>query len=863
VDLPVADLEPGGVIARAIAALRAHRRAAAAVALAVVAALGFAALRLVLRDVHLSDVRAALHRIVGWRLAAAVALTTVSYLALTGYDWLALRIVGRPRPWRTAATASFTSYTLSHNLGLSLLTGGSARYRVYTAAGLAMPDVVRVQAITAFGFWIGVMAFGAAGLLAAPASPLLSADQSIAAGVLLLALLAAVPVLYWRGHRTLGIGSFTLPIPRPADYGAMLGIAAVDLCAAAAALFVLVPGCSVALLPALMLAYAAAVLAGLVTHVPGGLGVFEAVMLALLPGDRPTLFAALIAYRVIYYLLPLCVAMALLAGIEGWRLRHPIGRGLSLVDRAARALAPTAIALLVLLGGLVLLLSGALPGVKGRLSLLDAVLPLPFIEASHLAGSLAGTALILIAPAVNARMRSGFVACRTLLVAGALFSLVKGIDYEEAAVLLGIAALLQFSAPAFTRRARLVEEPIDWTWLCAAAVAVALSVWAGLFSYQRVAYSDDLWWRFALDGNAPRFLRASFAAGVLVAGAAAWHFLSRVRAPAGIVDLPDDVAARAFARAGRTDAMLAYTGDKRFVIAAARDAFLMYGIRGRSWIVMGDPVGDPAAAGELLWSIRRSCAAARGRLCFYQASEAMLPLFVEMGLATMKYGEEATVDTAAFTLAGPAGKALRHSVRRAEAAGVTMTIVPAAEVPQLIPRLRAISDAWLAEKKMQEKGFSLGRFDPAYLARFDAALAWRDGQPIAFANIWTTPNRREASVDLMRHVAELPYGTMDYLFVRLIEWSRAQGYARFNLGMAPLSGMPTGPLAPLWARLGATAFSNGERLYGFGGLRHFKAKFSPAWAPRYIALSGGGARLRALLDLFTLVNGSAKQRALP
>ncbi|NWM98547.1 phosphatidylglycerol lysyltransferase domain-containing protein, partial [Escherichia coli] len=90
--------------------------------------------------------------------------------------------------------------------------------------------------------------------------------------------------------------------------------------------------------------------------------------------------------------------------------------------------------------------------------------------------------------------------------------------------------------------------------------------------------------------------------------------------------------------------------------------------------------------------------------------------------------------------------------------------------------LKTVSDAWLREKGHGEKAFSVGRFDPAYLARFDCALVRQQGRIVAFANIWATENREELSVDLMRHLAEMPYGTMDFLFVQLMQWGRDQGY---------------------------------------------------------------------------------------
>ena len=98
---------------------------------------------------------------------------------------------------------------------------------------------------------------------------------------------------------------------------------------------------------------------------------------------------------------------------------------------------------------------------------------------------------------------------------------------------------------------------------------------------------------------------------------------------------------------------------------------------------------------------------------------------------------------------------------------------------------------------------------------------------------------------------------MDYLFVQLMLWGKAQGYGRFDLGMAPLSGLQDRRLAPLWTRMGAALFTHGERLYNFEGLRRYKDKFRPVWEPRYLAAPGGPALAAVLADVAPLVRGTA------
>ena len=280
---------------------------------------------------------------------------------------------------------------------------------------------------------------------------------------------------------------------------------------------------------------------------------------------------------------------------------------------------------------------------------------------------------------------------------------------------------------------------------------------------------------------------------------------------------------------------------------------LMYQLRGTSWIVMGDPIGDPAAWPALLWRIRDLADAAQGRLLLYQISAPVLDLAIGMGLHIVKYGEEAVVDLPDLTLETPRLRSLRKAERAAARRGLTFRVVPAAAVPVILDELHAISDDWLAAKGQSEKGFSLGRFDPEYLANFDVAVAMVEGRIVAFANLWLTANREAASIDLMRHRDDAPHGTMDFLFVHLLQWAKERGFVTFTLGIAPLSGIDGRRLAPAWARAAALIFHHGERLYGFRGLRAYKEKFSPRWEPRYIAGPRGVGMVQGLRDLSLLV----------
>lgn len=847
-----------------------QKRIAIIVVTLALTALAFVALDRLTHEVRYSDVRGALHAITPLRLLAALGLTAASYLALTFYDVLALRVIGRPLPWRTAALASFTSYTLSHNLGLGLLTGSSARYRIYVAAGLDGPDVARVVALAGATFWGSVVSVAALAMTlgtvpVALGTLALAPEATRLAGLAVLVGIGALSIAIARRKRPLSLLGASIPLPGARTLSAQFATGLMDLACASAALFALIPGVDPQTYPLFVLAWSMGIVVALVSHVPGGIGVFEATVMAVLPSqDRTGVFAALIAYRVIYYLFPLFLGVVLLAWHEvtrSPRLRRVFGgmRGV-VVD-----LLPTVLGTATFLAGAMLLLSGALPPVGWRIDALAGALPLALIETSHVTASMAGTALMLIAPGLYRRLDGAAVVARILLLAGALFSLGKGIDYEEASVCLIIAALLQACRNRFDRRTALTAQPLGPGWIVAIAMAAMLAGWSGLFAFRHVSYSDALWWKFALTAEAPRYMRAMLGCAVLLLGYAARAMLGP--APARDLAMPradEWLAIRRILRsAERTEAMLAMTGDKRFLVSNAGDAFIMYQVEGASWVVMGDPVGARESWEELLWRIRDLSHRQQGRLLLYEASPAVLDIAIAMGLQIVKYGEEAVIDLAHWSLDTPEMRSVRKSEKVAARAGATLRIIPAAAVPVIMDELQAISDEWLAERNGREKGFSLGFFDRAYLSSFDMAVVMCEGRVVAFANLWLTGGRQEASVDLMRHGTSAPRGTMDFLFVNLLLWAKAQGYRHFTLGMVPLSGIEGRRLAPAWARAAALVFRHGERFYGFRGLRAYKDKFGPTWRPRYLAGPQDVGLLKALRDVARLIGRRPAPPVLP
>ncbi len=798
-------------------------------------------------------------------LLSSLLLTGLNYAVLTGYDGLAIRYIGQKiQIWKMMLT-SYIAYVFSYNVGLSVFGGTAIRYRMYTAFGFSVSDIAKIVGFNILTLWSGFFALAGGIFLFEPLAIqthfALPFSTVRPLGALFLLIVTSYVGWSWLGKKSVRVGRWAIDLPSKKYTAVQVLISSVDWVLAGGVLYILMPPDLPFSFFGFLAVFLLAQLTGLVSHVPGGLGVFESVVLfffsPIIPA--PKILASLFAYRVIYYFLPLLIAMLLLAGHEILHRKEAFRKTFEFADKWIWGFVPQMSAIAIFLTGFILLVSGATPEVQGRLHWMRDFIPLPIMEVSHFLGSLAGAALLFVAWGLHRRLNAAYVLTLGLLSGGIVFSLLKGLDYEEALILGFMLATLLPCRKFFYRKTSLVNEPLTFGWLIAIAGVVAFSVWLGLFSYKHIEYSGDLWWKFEFSSEAPRFLRAT----VGVVGLSFLLALSRLFQPPKIkqperasVDL--EKIHSVVNVSPNTSANLALLGDKRFFVSESGNSFLMYGIQGRSWVALGDPIGLEEEWPDLVWKFREFCDQHNGWPVFYEVGHENLYLYVDLGLTLLKLGEEARVSLGEFGLEGAARKNLRYVVNKHDKEGFAFRIIPVQDVPVVLAELRRISDSWLKEKNTREKGFSLGYFDEAYLKNFPMAVIEKDQKIVGFANVWAGVQKEELSLDLMRYSPEAPSGIMEYLFIKLMLWGKEEGYQWFNLGMSPLSGFQSHPLASLWNKVGSFIYRYGEDFYNFEGLRAYKEKFDPVWEPRYLA-SPAGLQLPVIFtNVTTLISGGIK-----
>jgi uncharacterized membrane protein YbhN (UPF0104 family) len=287
-----------------------------------------------LRGIDVGEVIEAIKETEARQIALAALFVAAGYFTLTFYDLFAVRAIGHSDvPYRVNAFAAFTSYSIGHNVGASVFTGGAVRYRIYSAWGLNAIDVAKVCFIAGLTFWLGNAAVLGLGISFHPEAAA-SIDQlapwlNRAVAVVIILGLVAYVVWVWTQPRLVGRGPWTVVLPGGPLTLLQIFIGIVDLGFCALAMYVLVPDEPNLGFIVVAVIFVSATLLGFASHSPGGLGVFDAAMLVgLWQMDREELLAGMLLFRLLYYIVPFIISVILLTfrevilGARSKRLRQ-------------------------------------------------------------------------------------------------------------------------------------------------------------------------------------------------------------------------------------------------------------------------------------------------------------------------------------------------------------------------------------------------------------------------------------------------------------------------------------------------------------------------------------------------------------
>ncbi|MGE7997091.1 bifunctional lysylphosphatidylglycerol flippase/synthetase MprF [Lysinibacillus sp. NPDC093190] len=577
--------------------------------------------------------------------------------------------------------------------------------------------------------------------------------------------------------------------------------------------------------------------AGIVSMIPGGVGSFDLVFLwgtqSLGIADEKVLFL-LILYRIGYFVLPFLVS-SLLFVKEYWKRWNQSWDDLPNV--ILQKLSHMLLTILVFLSGIVLLLSASVPGILSRLKIAQEFLSSPIMHVSHQLTVAAGFILLGLCRGIKYKVKRAYQLSLIVLSSSAIFSIFKGLDYEEAIFLLIVAGLLIASKKQFYRESYVLTWGIVLIDLAAVTIITAMYVLIGYVNLpsSKIRIPAALQEYIITDY---RDLFYSAVIGILIA-IVIFYIGYFIRAPKKMEKLlsseqEEIIKNHLMTYKGTEYSHLIFLHDKYVHWNKKGTVLFSYQIFADKIVVLGDPVGNES---DFLSAIQEflEMADKHGYTpIFYEINNKIFPSLHEHGYSFFKLGEQAFVDLDKFTLTGKGMKGRRAVKNKFERENFTVEVVSPPYSQELMNELQEVSTKWLQGRS--EKGFSLGFFDEHYLSTSNiAALRGAEGV-IGFASLMPMyDNDERLSVDLMRFKPGAPSGTMDFIFLSLFEWAKAEGYRVFNMGMSPLSNVGQSRYSFLSEKIAAQIFLHGQHFYHFKGLKNFKLKYADFWEPKYIA----------------------------
>jgi len=530
-------------------------------------------------------------------------------------------------------------------------------------------------------------------------------------------------------------------------------------------------------------------------------------------------------------------------------------------------------AVLVAITGIINGLSAVTPTLHERLELLAPLLPGLARHSARLTAALAGFGLLLLATNLWRRKHVAWVLTEVLLGVSIVSHLLKGLDFEEALIafvlLIWLWALraeyqAQSDPPSVQQGLRVLAGALLFT--------LAYGV-AGFFLLDRhfsvnfglgaaIRQTLVMFTEFYDPGLQPvTHFGRYFVGSIYGVGAATLGYATLMLFRPVLLRRPASPAERDRARV--VVEQWGHTSLARFTLLPDKSYFFSQGgsviafvTKGRTAVALGDPIGPASDLGAALEGFKAYCRRNDWAPAFYQVQPEQTAAYRKAGFALLHIGDEAVVDLPGFSLEGSSFRSVRRSVNSLTKSGHQAEFHAAPLPDALLRELRHVSDEWLSLMHGREKRFSLGWFDDDYL-RGTPVLVVRapDGTALAFANLLPEYRKNECTADMMRRLREVPPGTMDFLFVHMLQWARDQGYDTFNLGLSALSGVGDEADDPKAERALHYMYEHVDQFYNFKGLHAFKDKFDPRWEPRYLAYPGAGSLPALALALIRADSG--------
>ena len=581
--------------------------------------------------------------------------------------------------------------------------------------------------------------------------------------------------------------------------------------------------------------------------------------LAAVGVSRPDAVAWLLFYRLFYYIIPFAIGLVLFVHDTGHRLNVRLA---GIPKQALQRGAQMVLTVFLYVSGFLMLLMSTVPNFAYNNKLFLQFYPYTFFFINQASSIIMAFLLIGVALGTAGRVKKAFWPTVIVLLVAILNTIRWLVVYDAISMkfiifLVIILALVALSRHAYYRD-RMAFSWGQTLWVgCVYVVTFVLYTIVGVYNapqiHHRHAVPEALFfpsqklWLFGVLG----LVLAAMILVLMYRYFASGHNqrLQQTVDAARVKQVIDNYG-------GNEISHLAYLNDKLayyYQVDGQDQLIFLYQLKADKLIIMGEPFGNQTVLQAALEQLLDDADSDGCSLVFYEINETLTMRLHEMGFDFIKTGEEGHVKLADFSLAGKRLRGERALMNKFARDQYEFAVLQPPFSAEVMAELRAVSDSWLAGET--EKGFSLGFFDESYLNQAPIAVVYDpEHRIVAFANIMPQGNHQTTSIDLMRSSKAAPSGIMDTVFVHLFEQARDDGYAYFNMGMAPLSGVGVSRYSFIQEKIAHLIYEYGYQLYGFQGLRSYKEKYVTDWAPKYIAYRKRNSLIFTILQLLQVVN---------
>ncbi len=600
-----------------------------------------------------------------------------------------------------------------------------------------------------------------------------------------------------------------------------------------------------------------AIVAAIVSMAPGGIGSFDITLILGLkaigiPSEKVLL--AIFLYRVSYYILPLVIGLILYAQNYYKHMDEDIK---DIITTLLSKIAHIGIVLLVLLSGVSLLISEATPDLARKFYIVNKFSYFSIIHIPQRAAIIIGFLLIAMSRVMNYKSKGIYNMTLALIIGGIVLTFIKDPYYYRTIYLVIVALLIWASKKEFYRESFVMRWGVlvqDIILLVGFLILYVYTVYANLsgkigklpvtnYKIQSIKHYGASLLRFSISG----FIISLLVLWIL------YKINKNKTFPKTKLDECEETVKSIIDKFGGSPLIhYVYLNDKYIYINDSKDVILQYQISANKIVILGNPVGNKEKVFETIQEFYKLADLYGYVPVFTAIDKTIMPELHETGYEFMKLGEDALVDLTKFTLEGRKMKSVRNALSRVEKENYTFEIVKPPFTDEFFNEVKLVSDEWLCGRV--EKGFYIGFFDKGYLSKQPIAVVRnKDNKIKGFSNLMPMyDNKNTLSIDLMRFSHDTCNGIMDFMFVNLFKWGQEEGYARFNMGMAPLSNVGRSKYSFLSEKIAAQIYSHGQNFYSFKGLKRFKEKYCDIWEGKYMAYKKRTSILTTVLQIILI-----------